>query len=310
MVDPFARRDAEVVAACAAVMCGLAFAGGAVARRRLPASAPLDPAQPRATNGSGPAFVVAAAGGLLWTGNANWWMLLNLALLVAGGWLLAGAGWDEPPGPTRRWVGAWALVLGAALLGFGPGGGPGPAWVDWLVVLATLVATPALGSFDRRRGPVTLPLLVLAVAGIYVTAPDTEQTLVLLGAAVGVCAVGWWLSSGLGPAWAPAVAGLVVWATAVDGRGRHAAIVGGLACLGVLVVEPAVRALRGRLVTAPAPGAVQRARRRPWPGLGRWGYLAVLGALQAGWWQLAGPPASAVPWRGQRWRCRWYWVCA
>jgi hypothetical protein len=54
-----------------------------------------------------------------------------------------------------------------------------------------------------------------------VTAPDTELSWVVLGAAGGVGAVGWWLAARLGALATPAVAGLLLWSVAVDGRGRH-----------------------------------------------------------------------------------------
>ena len=40
-----------------------------------------------------------------------------------------------------------------------------------------------------------------------------------------------------------------MWVGATEGRGRHSAIVGAIACLGLFVVEPAASLLRGRRAT-------------------------------------------------------------
>jgi hypothetical protein len=204
---------------------------------------------------AGAVVVSVAAVALVDTGNAPSGLLVALAVLAAGG---AGATAlrsrrnDPRHRPASGGAGRAAAVLvppllvvpGAALLSFGPGGGvPGPTWVHVMVVAAVPVASAALSDFDRRWGRLALPLLVLTAGGIYATTPDTEQILVVLGATLGVTAVGWWPALSVGPVAVPALAGLVVWTVAVDGRGRHSAIVGGLACLGIIVVEPLAAAL-------------------------------------------------------------------
>jgi hypothetical protein len=77
--------------------------------------------------------------------------------------------------------------------------------------------------------------------------PDTEQALVLLGASLPLALPGLVgrpasLAS-LGSAGAYGAIGLLVWVVGVGGTGRHSAIVGGVACLGLFVVEPIAHAL-------------------------------------------------------------------
>jgi hypothetical protein len=75
---------------------------------------------------------------------------------------------------------------------------------------------------------------------------------VVLGAALPPALLGWPgpLARGglvaLGPAGSLAGAALVVWVVATDGAARPGSMVGGLACLGVLAVEPVARRLAGR----------------------------------------------------------------
>jgi hypothetical protein len=74
--------------------------------------------------------------------------------------------------------------------------------------------------------------------------PDTEQALVALGAALPVALVGWpWPLASLGRAGAYAAAGALLWVVAAGGGGRGSAVVGGVACLGLLAVEPLARLL-------------------------------------------------------------------
>jgi hypothetical protein len=142
--------------------------------------------------------------------------LLFAAAVAAG---LAAAA--SPGPPPDRW--GWALV--ASLLV--PGG--------WLLA--------DLDARWRRRGlgPV---LLAGSVAGIYATVPDTEQALVALGAAVPLALLAWpWPLIWLGPVGAYLATGVLLWVVASGGAARGSAVVGGVACLGLFVVEPLARLL-------------------------------------------------------------------
>jgi hypothetical protein len=119
-----------------------------------------------------------------------------------------------------------------------------------------LVGGVLVATFDRVLGPrgVAPVLLAVTMLGIYLTTPDTEHSAILLGAAlpIALLSLPWPLAS-LGVGGSFAAVALVAWDVAVDGAGRDGAVVGGIACLGMLVVEPVVRwAAQGRSIP-PAP---------------------------------------------------------
>ncbi len=93
-------------------------------------------------------------------------------------------------------------------------------------------------------------LYALTAIGVYATVPDTERALVLLGVSVPLLLLGWPVAlMSLGSAGSYAAVGTLVWVAATDGRGRQTAVIGAIACLGLLVIEPAARLLRGRRAT-------------------------------------------------------------
>ena len=179
-------------------------------------------------------------------------LLPGLAAALACLWLW----WrrrDRPPAM------AGLALAGAALAGFAlTGASAGPALPWPALVLVTAAAAAALASFDRRwRELGLLPaLLVVTAAGIWATVPDVEAALVLLGATVPLTLLGRpgplaGRRPGPGPAafgvaGSVAVAGVLVWTVATGGAARPGSVVGGLVCLGLLAVEPAVRLLDPR----------------------------------------------------------------
>jgi hypothetical protein len=128
---------------------------------------------------------------------------------------------------------------------------------ELLVAAGPVVIGAALTDADGRHrswraGPVTA---AAAAGGAYATLPDTEEAAVVLGALVATAVlVVADRRVGLGPA--TSLAGLLVWVAAVGGRGRDGAVVGAVAALGVVVVEPVVHAVArtqhpARTVVAP-----------------------------------------------------------
>jgi hypothetical protein len=79
---------------------------------------------------------------------------------------------------------------------------------------------------------------------VYSTVPDTEVALIALGAALPLAVLGWpWPLASLGRAGSYTATGLLLWIVAAEGVGRSSSLVGGIACLGLLAVEPIARLL-------------------------------------------------------------------
>jgi hypothetical protein len=147
---------------------------------------------------------------------------------------------------------AVAAAAALAVAGGDPAGRE-PGLAPAVAVAAAVAAGALLADFDRRRRDgLAWPLWAVSVAGVWATVPDVESAVVLLGAAVAPALLGWpspLARTGplsLGVAGSLASAGLLVWVVATDGAARPGSMVGGLACLGVLAVEPLARRLGGR----------------------------------------------------------------
>jgi hypothetical protein len=216
---------------------------------------------PAATATAGLLFAAAVALGLRQTLGLPAGLALGLLALAA-----AGAAGALPAGgpltPVLAIPGAWLVVSGSGLAL--------DRWMKVLIGAAIVLGGWLVAAVDarwRRRGlgPV---LLAISVAGIYTCVPDTEPALVALGAALPLALLGWpWPLVALGRAGGCAATGVMLWVVAAGGAGRGSAVVGGVACLGLFVVEPAARLLPpgrtgaledllgGRWATATAAGA-------------------------------------------------------
>jgi hypothetical protein len=212
-------------------------------------------------------FAGLAFAGVGWLGIRVAWgaelarpsVALALAVLAVGGAAAHLLG-SRPTGraAVRRQVAVQPLLTAAALV-------PGAVMLAnttplvesdmsrFTLVLGTVCLGTALSDFDASRRDRGAPwlLLLVAAAGVYVAVPDTELARVLLGVSVPfvilslpkpVCA--------LGPMGSGAIAGLFCWVVVVGGRGRPGSVVGGLACLGILVAEPIGRRLLGVMTPA------------------------------------------------------------
>jgi hypothetical protein len=188
-------------------------------------------------------------------------MVVGLVLLAAGG-VVAGRG--------HLLVRMAAAAPGAVVLARSTEL-TDPRWAVPTLVAATVVGGALAAECDRslgRRG-LTPVLLAVTVLGVYGTTPDTEHARVLVGAALAVALLGWpWPLASLGAAGSFVATALVVWTAVVDGLGRSGAVVGGIACLGLLVVEPVVRwglHARGPFGPHRPPAAQGRQRRATLP---------------------------------------------
>jgi len=140
--------------------------------------------------------------------------------------------------------------------------------VVWPTVIVAAVLAVLMGDADRSlaRSAVGPPLLAVSIFGMYVTIPETGQILPVLVVAVPIALVGAPLGlARLGTAGSGAMVVLLAAVVAEGGQARAASIVGGLACTGVLALEPVAR----RLV----PGAP------PWPADWRAPPILTLAAL-------------------------------
>jgi hypothetical protein len=209
---------------------------------------------------------------LLSTGNAPALIVPALALLTAGGAGAASlrrhlpqpASEDRPGRLVRPICLAAPLLPGAVLLAWFPAHAypppiPHVVWVRLATMAVVLGGSLALWSFDRRWGRLSPGLLAISTAGIFATVPDTQQAVALMGVAGGVAIMAWRPRLRLGQVAIPPLLGLVAWTVAVGGRGRHSAIVGGLACLGLLVIEPLVHLLAPATEGSPRKDTSRRA---------------------------------------------------
>ena len=198
----------------------------------------------------GVCFVAASLVALLRTEGVPDTLTWGIVALVGAG-AVSSSTRGRLPGGAVLWgsvlamPGAWLVVHAEPI--------PRIGWIQVLLGVGIVVGGPLASDFDRRWRRVGAAPVLLAVSlfGVYATVPDTEQALVVLGASLPLAlpgAVGWPRAmNALGTAGAFGAVGLLAWTVGAGGAARHSAIVGGLACLGMLVVEPVGRALaRGR----------------------------------------------------------------
>jgi hypothetical protein len=151
---------------------------------------------------------------------------------------------------TRRlgWLLGPVLALVGGVLLVDPSHRP-PAWVIVILVLGPAIGGTAAADLDRRQGRSGLApqLLVVSILGLYACVPDTELVLALLGVALPLALLTWpRVRARLGAGGAYAAVGLFCWISTVEGAARPGSIVGAIAALGLLVAEPAGRAVASR----------------------------------------------------------------
>lgn len=239
---------------------GLAFGGVAV----LIAATVAVALRRRVPDLAGVTFVLAAwlaVRGAWGSDLANGSVLVALLILALGGAAVVVVTRVLPAvaGPPLL-ITAVALTPGAIVLSrVTPLAGSGISRL--VLALSTIAFGVAMRDFDAMRGPKGAPWLLFAVTagGVYLAVPDTELARVMLGVALPFVL----LSiprpmSPLGPAGSAALAGVFTWVVVVGGRGRPGSVVGGLACIGLLVVEPLGRRTIGVVGSLTLP-----MRRRP-----------------------------------------------
>ncbi len=197
-------------------------------------------------------------------------LAVGLAVLAGGGVVLRRLNFG------RILVGG-IFVLGGASIVVTRAGIVDVTWIRLLVAAVVVGGGSLLADFDRRwrssgLGPV---LLAVSAVGVYYTVPDPEEAMVFLGVVLPMALLAWPVPiAALGTVGSFVVAGLFAWTVAAGGFGRESSIVGGISCLGLLVVEPLARLLR-------RPDELGSAPRLQWwqvPAVG----LAHLGLVYVG----------------------------
>ena len=116
-------------------------------------------------------------------------------------------------------------------------------WVRPLGFAVILIVAWRLTTYeDRGNKPPSVLLLALTLFAIWVNVPDTRFPRLFLGGWTGL--LPGLVMAGLPKLgrWAPAIAGQLVWMTAIAGAGRSGSIIGGWASLGILLLRPAASA--------------------------------------------------------------------
>lgn len=191
-------------------------------------------------------------------------LMTGLVVLVVAGLVVDGYPPARPALPVLALPGAWLL---ASTVEVSQGWAP-------VAVGATIVAGGALvACFDDHDRIMALGpgLMTISLAGVFVTVPETAEALPVLGVALPLVLLGWPLRlARLGAGGSLAATGLLAWEVAQGGTFRDSAVVGGLACLGLLVALPV-----GRLLAHLVDG---NDRRRGWTLLPTATAMAVGGA--------------------------------
>jgi hypothetical protein len=129
---------------------------------------------------------------------------------------------------------AWLLAVDASSV----------VWVRAVVTGAATVGPVAAARTDVDLGPtgLTPALYAVSAAGVFAAVPNTEEAAALLGASMPAALAGLPLGRArLGRVGAAGAAALLVWVAADGSLGREPAVVGAVACLGLLATLPAGR---------------------------------------------------------------------
>ncbi len=162
--------------------------------------------------------------------------LAGIALLALAGLL-----------PTGVAIGALVAIPGAFLV-IRPEAADPQTWLPWFAMMVIVVAAPLVASFDDRHGKtgLSLPLFGIAALGVFLTVPDTEGALALLGVAGIAGFLGWPRPfASLGRSGAYAVIGVYMFVAAEGAIARPPSIIASAAVLGLLLVVPIAIRLRG-----------------------------------------------------------------
>jgi len=206
-------------------------------------------------------FIVLALGIVFWTVRGRGDLLGFGGLLVAAATVLvlyqSGMfGLSQLAGVTllavaglfhRSVVVGGLLAIPGAFFLIRPEAADPQEWLPWVAMLAIVFAAPLVASFDDRYHETGLPIPLFGIAalGVFLTVPDTEGAMVLLGVAGIAGFLGWPRPfATLGGAGAYAAVGVYIFVAADGASGRPASIIASVAVFGLLLIVPIVMRLR------------------------------------------------------------------
>ena len=169
-------------------------------------------------------------------------LILGLAVLAVGGWLLDRPRHspDYPTGDPWR-VLAWGLIaVGSVIVTYAAGVEVSPV-VAYASPLVVVGGGFLLGRWqDSPHRALLGPLFAITSFGIWVTVPETDLARILLGVSLALApaTLSWAHFRRISTAGGFAVVGLVVWVAAMGGEAREASIVGSWGALGMLALTP------------------------------------------------------------------------
>lgn len=169
----------------------------------------------------GTAAVVAASLGLLFSGSAT----VPVIGSVAGLWL-GGLIWGR-----AKWLGWIVIAVSAAALGVAEAFPARPlfqvAFVGYVMLAGFL-----LRDFEGRRGSAGAFFAITAL-GVFLTVPSPNEAVAVLGGSAAFLVL-----PRIGGTASSSLIGLLAWASVIGGIERTGSVVGALACIGLLLVEP------------------------------------------------------------------------
>lgn len=192
--------------------------------------------------------VVAAAGvaAVGFAGEQTIAMWSGLALIFAGTGIAGAVGGSTMAIALASIPGAYVIALAAPA---------DPLWVRPLVVTATPVVGYLTADFESRYADHGFGVIFfgLAAMGAFLAVPDTELSRALFAVCLPMSLTAWPRPLlGLGRSGAYMATSIFLLFTAIGGIGRPASVVGSLACLGFLALEPLATRARPGLVELPA----------------------------------------------------------
>jgi hypothetical protein len=134
---------------------------------------------------------------------------------------------------------AAASIPGAVVVALA--GSSEPAWVRLVVVVSIPIIGFLINDFESRYGGHGLGVIYfgLAALGTFLAVPDTEWVRTLFAVALPISFLAWpRVLVTVGPAGAYAAGAVFALFTSEGGTGRPASVIGALACLGLLLIEP------------------------------------------------------------------------